>query len=277
MLDEQEQRLLEALFLSYYWDLQKTAYKILRDQDDAQDAVQTVFANIAHNPKGIINRDQAGRVAYLYYSVKAESFRFLKRRSRNLAAVLEQQYYYTDSQSPEVDFERNAAFSLLSELPSKDKDLLAYCKAFRQGERRERNPVYRQNEYQAYTARKALADTTDDVERGKLIEQIRQLERERMELSPALPMDAGYKRLFYVRYADDWLCGVIGSKEDCRIIKEDIKNFLRDALHLELSEEKTLITNARDKAHFLGFDIYVRHILKPNGRNWSATAITSSF
>lgn len=126
MLDEQEQRLLEALFLSYYWDLQKTAYKILRDQDDAQDAVQTVFANIAHNPKGIINRDQAGRVAYLYYSVKAESFRFLKRCSRNLAAVLEQQYYYTDSQSPEVDFERNAAFSLLSELPSKDKDLLAY-------------------------------------------------------------------------------------------------------------------------------------------------------
>ncbi len=104
-----------------------------------------------------------------------------------------------------------------------------------------------------------MADTTDDVERGKLIEQIRQLERERMALSPALPMDAGYKRLFYVRYADDWLCGVIGSKEDCRIIKEDIKNFLRDALHLELSEEKTLITNARDKAHFLGFDIYVRH------------------
>lgn len=140
-----------------------------------------------------------------------------------------------------------------------DKYMKAYCKAFRQGERRERNPVYRQNEYQAYTARKALADTTDDVERGKLIGQIRQLERERMALSPTLPMDAGYKRLFYVRYADDWLCGVIGSKEDCRIIKEDIKNFLRDTLHLELSEEKTLITNARDKAHFLGFDIYVRH------------------
>lgn len=140
-----------------------------------------------------------------------------------------------------------------------DKYMKAYCKAFRQGERRERNPVYRQNEYQAYTARKALADTTDDVERGKLIVQIRQLERERMALSPTLPMAAGYKRLFYVRYADDWLCGVIGSKEDCRIIKEDIKKFLREALHLELSEEKTLITNAQDKAHFLGFDIYVRH------------------
>lgn len=66
MLDEIEKQLLESLFFSYYWELQKTAFKILRDQYDAQDAVQTVFANIAHNPKGIMNCDQAGRVAYLY-------------------------------------------------------------------------------------------------------------------------------------------------------------------------------------------------------------------
>ncbi len=39
-------------------------------------------------------------------------------------------------------------------------------------------------------------------------------------------MDNGYKRLKYVRYADDFLIGVIGSKEDCQRIKEDIKNFL---------------------------------------------------
>ena len=33
-------------------------------------------------------------------------------------------------------------------------------------------------------------------------------------------MDAGYKRLKYVRYADDFLIGIIGSKEDARHIKE---------------------------------------------------------
>lgn len=126
MLDELEQQLLETLFVTYYWNLQKTAFQILRDQDDAQDAVQTVFANIAHNPKGIMNRDQAGRVAYLYYAVKAESFRFLKKRSRNLAAVLDLQDYYTDARSPEVDVEKQTDISALSELPSKDKDLLAY-------------------------------------------------------------------------------------------------------------------------------------------------------
>lgn len=126
MLDELEQQLLETLFVSYYWYLQKTAFKILRDQYDAQDAVQTVFANIAHNPKGIISRDQAGRVAYLYYAVRAEAFRYLKKRSRNLAAVLELQYYYMDTRSPEVDFDLKTEFLSLGALSVQDKDLLAY-------------------------------------------------------------------------------------------------------------------------------------------------------
>lgn len=66
------------------------------------------------------------------------------------------------------------------------------------------------------------------------------------------------KRLKYVRYADDFLIGVIGSKEDCIKIKKDIKQFMADKLKLELSDEKTLITNARKHAKFLGYDVFVR-------------------
>lgn len=51
-------------------------------------------------------------------------------------------------------------------------------------------------------------------------------------------MDDTYKRLKYVRYADDFLIGVIGSKEDCKEIKENIKQFLAEKLKLELSDEK---------------------------------------
>ncbi|EQB21840.1 Retron-type RNA-directed DNA polymerase [Dehalobacter sp. UNSWDHB] len=69
------------------------------------------------------------------------------------------------------------------------------------------------------------------------------------------PMDEDYRRLVYVRYADDWLCGVIGSKQDAETIKADFKKFLSEKLRLELSDEKTLITNAQDKARFLGYDI----------------------
>jgi hypothetical protein len=85
------------------------------------------------------------------------------------------------------------------------------------------------------------------------------LEKERANIPHSNPMDDSYKRLFYVRYADDWLCGVIGSKEDCKIIKEDFKNFLYEKLQLELSEEKTLITNAKKSAKFLSYEIRVRH------------------
>ena len=71
-------------------------------------------------------------------------------------------------------------------------------------------------------------------------------------------MDDSIKRLKYIRYADDFLIGVIGSKQDCIQIKEDIKQFMADKLKLELSDEKTLITNARKHAKFLGYDVFVR-------------------
>lgn len=84
------------------------------------------------------------------------------------------------------------------------------------------------------------------------------------------PMDEGYRRLVYVRYADDWLCGVIGSKNDAETIKADFKDFLSKKLQLELSDEKTLITNAQDKARFLGYDICAYadggFIIDKNGR-----------
>lgn len=53
-----------------------------------------------------------------------------------------------------------------------------------------------------------------------------------------------------MRYADDFLIGIIGSKEDAQQVKEDIANFLRKELKLTLSNEKTLITNSVKKQSF---------------------------
>lgn len=64
-----------------------------------------------------------------------------------------------------------------------------------------------------------------------------------------------YKRLFYCRYADDFLIGVIGSHEDAAKIKENFHIFLKTTLHLEMSDSKTKITHGQDKARFLGYDI----------------------
>jgi group II intron reverse transcriptase/maturase len=68
--------------------------------------------------------------------------------------------------------------------------------------------------------------------------------------------DPTYRRLNYIRYADDFILGFAGPKEEAELIKIRLQEFLRDNLKLELSAEKTKITNAGDeKARFLGYDI----------------------
>ena len=88
--------------------------------------------------------------------------------------------------------------------------------------------------------------------------------RECMRRKRVLPSkdvnDPAYRRLRYVRYADDFLLGFTGPKGEAEEIKERLRLFLRDELKLSLSPEKTLITHARtQKAHFLGYDICVSH------------------
>ncbi|HEX2299503.1 MAG TPA: group II intron reverse transcriptase/maturase, partial [Pseudonocardiaceae bacterium] len=74
------------------------------------------------------------------------------------------------------------------------------------------------------------------------------------------PQDPGYRRLRYVRYADDHLLGFIGPKAEAEEIKQRLAAFLRDDLKLELSQDKTLITHARTgAARFLGYEITVQH------------------
>jgi len=67
--------------------------------------------------------------------------------------------------------------------------------------------------------------------------------------------DDGCTWLKYVRYADDFLLGFAGNKEEARKIKEEIGKFL-EKLKLEMSEEKTLLTHSRkEKARFLNYHI----------------------
>jgi hypothetical protein len=74
------------------------------------------------------------------------------------------------------------------------------------------------------------------------------------------PNDPNYRRLYYIRYADDTLFGFAGPKKEIEEIKQRLSDFLRDTLKLELSQEKTLITHARtEAARFLGYEIVTQH------------------
>jgi len=66
------------------------------------------------------------------------------------------------------------------------------------------------------------------------------------------------KKIKYIRYADDFLIGVNGDKEDCIRIKTQLSRFIAEELKMELSEEKTLITHSNEYARFLGYDVRVR-------------------
>lgn len=58
-----------------------------------------------------------------------------------------------------------------------------------------------------------------------------------------------------MRYADDWIIGIWGKKKAASELKTNLRGFL-EKLKLTLSEEKTLITNAKsNKAKFLGTEI----------------------
>jgi len=77
-----------------------------------------------------------------------------------------------------------------------------------------------------------------------------------METRPMDDFDESFRRLKYCRYADDFVLGYIGSKEEAEGIMANIKNFLQDELLLEVSEEKTKIESHKEGIRFLGYDIH---------------------
>jgi hypothetical protein len=86
--------------------------------------------------------------------------------------------------------------------------------------------------------------------------EVRELTRRLRTMPSKDPTDPGYRRLRYIRYADDQLLGFTGPRAEAEEIKARLRSFLRDELALELSPEKTLITHARTRAaRFLGYDI----------------------
>jgi group II intron reverse transcriptase/maturase len=120
---------------------------------------------------------------------------------------------------------------------------------YTRGKRRARNPAYLELQNLLAKSRR----------RGDRV-QARALRQQMVSLPSADPSDPGYRRLRYIRYADDHLLGFTGPKAEAEQIKQRLAQFLRDELRLELSRDKTLITHARTRAaRFLGYEITTQH------------------
>ena len=103
-----------------------------------------------------------------------------------------------------------------------------------------------------------LSKKIASAEGSEKIALVAQWKEERQKLLHTPSRSQTDKEIRYVRYADDFIIGVRGTKEDCAQIKEALKAFIGNALKMELSDEKTLITHSSEAARFLGYDIRIR-------------------
>jgi len=143
-----------------------------------------------------------------------------------------------------------------------DKYMEEYEANFNKGKSRRLSREYQRNRNQRNELRWKLEAETDENRKAELRAKIAELRKQMLSIPCGREMDEKFRRLKYVRYADDFLIGVIGSKAECERIKADIAQFMNDKLKLEMSQEKTLITNAQDSAKFLGYEISARRSME---------------
>lgn len=260
LLQEVIRMILEAIYEGYF-EHTSHGFRPNRSCHTALTKIQKTFTGVKWFIEGDIkgffdNINHNILINILSERIKDERFLRLIRKFLNAGYMEDWTFHNTYSGTPQGGIISPILANIY--LDKFDKYVNEYIKNFNKGDRRKRTTEYRKNEVSLRNARSALKNAADGTEKQNAIALIRQLEKERVNIPHSDPMDKNYARLFYVRYADDWLCGVIGSKDDCKKIKEDFKNFLFEKLQLELSEEKTLITNTQKSAKFLSFEIRVR-------------------
>ena len=128
---------------------------------------------------------------------------------------------------------------------------------FERGERRKANPAYIRYSNKIQSLRKKW-DILKEKKGGKeglqdIQRQIKALQRQRRRLPSGDPFDSGYKRLYYSRYADDYVIGIIGSKADAEEVRQKVRQFIEQSLKLTIAEEKSHIRHSKQGVIFVGY------------------------
>jgi group II intron reverse transcriptase/maturase len=158
------------------------------------------------------------------------------------------QYHRTHSGTPQGGILSPLLANIyLHELDAYIEDIL--IPTYTHGKRRAQNLEYVRLGYAIKGAREAGDE-----------KRVQELELQRRTLPSQNVYDPNFRRLQYIRYADDFLLSFIGTRTEAEEVKAAIGAFLKENLHLEMSASKTLITHARtEHAQFLGYDISVYH------------------
>jgi group II intron reverse transcriptase/maturase len=133
--------------------------------------------------------------------------------------------------------------------------------------KRRKNPEYRKLQYKLEKANKLNKDS----------EEKRSILIEKRKLQSKDPFDPKFRKLFYVRYADDIVVGITGSYINAKAVLTRMQEFLDKALKLKIKDQKTSVKNFKKKEiEFLGTTIYgISRIEKPcrsiKKKGWTTT------
>ena len=260
LVQEVVRLLLEAIYEGHF-EGTSHGFRPHRSCHTALGMIQKSFAGakwfIEGDIKGFFdNIDHNVLISILRERISDERFLRLIRKFLNAGYVEDWKYNKTYSGTPQGGIISPMLANIY--LDKFDKYIKEYAAKFRKGDRRSINPEYWRLNNKKNWLKKKLQKTSDEQMRKNYLYEIAQLSKQMLSTPHKDAMDADFRRLQYVRYADDFLISVIGSKSECETIKADITQFMREQLKLELSDEKTLITHAQDKAKFLGYEIFIR-------------------
>lgn len=223
--------------------------------------VQTCFTGVKWFVEGDIkgffdNIDHEVMVGILAERIKDERFLRLIRKFLKAGYLEDWRYHNTYSGTPQGGIISPILANIY--LDKLDRYMEELKEQFDSGTKRATLPEAYELEKKRGVLAKKLRNAATAEERDILTAQIQTLDRKKLTMPYSDPFDISFTRLQYVRYADDFLIGVIGSKEDAKAVKTRVGNFIASILKLELSDEKTLVTHSAKRARFLGYDIYVR-------------------
>lgn len=260
LVQEVVRLLLEAIYEGHF-EGTSHGFRPHRSCHTALGMIQKSFAGakwfIEGDIKGFFdNIDHNVLISILRERISDERFLRLIRKFLNAGYVEDWKYNKTYSGTPQGGIISPILANIY--LDKFDKYIKEYAAKFRKGDRRSINPEYWRLNNKKNWLKKKLQKTSDEQIRKSYLYEIAQLSKQMLSTPHKDAMDADFRRMQYVRYADDFLISVIGSKSECETIKADITQFMREQLKLELSDEKTLITHAQDKAKFLGYEIFIR-------------------
>ena len=260
LVQEVARMILESIYEDYF-EATSHGFRPFKSCHTALTQIRNTFTGakwfIEGDIKGFFdNIDHNVLVDILKERIADERFIRLIRKFLKAGYVEQWHYHHTYSGTPQGGIISPILANIY--LDKFDKYMNEYADKFNKGKEKRLNPQYLKVIRQMNNLRRKIKRCKDEIKIEQYETEYRKLKREALDMPCRMDMDETYRRVKYVRYADDFLIGIIGSKADCETMKTDITRFMEKNLKLELSQEKTLITHAQNAAKFLGYEISIR-------------------